>query len=336
MQRCLELAALSQGYTAPNPMVGAVLVYGDRIIGEGRHQHYGQAHAEVNCFDSVAATDRHLVPMSTMYVSLEPCAHYGKTPPCALRIIKEGVKQVVICNPDPFASVDGRGIQQLAEAGVKVSSGVMAAAGEWLNRRFFTFHRQQRPYIILKWAQTADGMFTPADRSRLQLSDAFSQRLVHRWRTEEAAIIVGARTALRDNPRLQSRLWSGPQPLRIALDRNLSLPGTYHLLDDSSPTWMINNLKTEQLNNIRYIRMPQGPDLLPALLQELYRAGKLSLIVEGGMHLLEQFIAAGLWDEAPVFLKHPYLCPEACPHRDWVVRGKWQHSRSTMICLNYT
>lgn len=302
MHRCLELAALSKGHTAPNPMVGAVLVHEGRVIGEGRHEQYGQAHAEVNCFDSVAAEDRYLVPESVLYVSLEPCAHYGKTPPCALRIIAEGVRKVVICNPDPFAAVNGRGIQLLEEAGISVTSGIAATQGAWLNRRFFTFHRDRRPYIILKWAQTQLGLFAPSDRSRLQLSNEYSQRLSHRWRTEESAILVGFGTALQDDPRLQARYRQGPQPLRIVLDRDLALPPGYHLLDGSSPTWVINTHREEVSGNTYYRRLPAGPELLPALLEALYQAGKLSLIVEGGVQLLEQFIAANLWDEARVFI----------------------------------
>jgi len=199
-------------------MVGAVLVYEGRVIGEGWHRQYGQAHAEVNCLESVAEEDKHLIPQSTMYVSLEPCAHYGKTPPCANRLVQEGIKKVVICNTDPFAQVDGKGITILKDSSAEVITGVQADAGRWLNMRFFCMQEQQRPYIILKWAQTADGFIAPADGSRLQISNQQSSQLVHKWRTEEDAIMVGYNTAVNDNPQLTARLWQGKNPLRIALD----------------------------------------------------------------------------------------------------------------------
>jgi diaminohydroxyphosphoribosylaminopyrimidine deaminase / 5-amino-6-(5-phosphoribosylamino)uracil reductase len=302
MQRCLELAALSKGNTAPNPMVGALLVYNDRIIGEGRHEQYGQAHAEVNCFEQVTEQDKHLISESVMYVSLEPCAHQGKTPPCAHRIIKEGVKKVVICNTDPFKQVDGRGIQLLREAGIAVTTGVLETEGAWLNRRFFTFHQQQRPYIILKWAQTSNGFFAPKDHSRLQMSNEFSTRLSHQWRRAESAIMVGFTTAMNDNPQLISRYGHGNQPLRIALDKDLRLPLNHHLLTQDFPTWIINQHKNEVQGNIHFVKLPFNEHLLSSLLAHLYQAQKLSLIVEGGAQLLNSFIAQNLWDEARVFV----------------------------------
>jgi len=300
MQRCLDLAALSKGFTAPNPMVGAVLVYEGRIIGEGRHEHYGHAHAEVNCFDSVAQEDRPLIPHATMYVSLEPCAHYGKTPPCAGRIIREQVKKVIIANHDPFARVDGKGIAMLQEAGVAVSTGLMEQEGLWLNRRFFTFHSKQRPYIILKWAQSCQGFFAPADKSRKQLSNAWSNRLTHQWRTQEAAILVGTTTALNDNPRLSARLAEGPQPLRIAIDRELRIPASHHLYNDEAASWIVNAQRSEQSGSTRLLQLDFDDSLLHTLCSALYHADKTSLIVEGGAHLLQQFIDLGLWDEARI------------------------------------
>lgn len=302
MRRCLELAALSKGHTASNPMVGAVLVHQGLIIGEGWHQQYGQAHAEVNCFESVADADKYLIPDAVMYVTLEPCAHYGKTPPCAQRIIQEGVKQVVICNKDPFAQVDGKGIQLLREAGIAVTTGILEQEGSWLNRRFFTFHRQQRPYIILKWAQTDRGFFAPKDHSRLQMSNEYSTRMSHQWRREEAAIMVGFTTAMNDNPQLVSRYGQGKQPLRIALDKNLRLPATHHLLTQDIATWIINQHQEQIQGNTHFVQLPFDEHLLSALLQHLYQSQVLSLIVEGGAQLFQGFIAQGLWDEARVFV----------------------------------
>lgn len=307
MMRCLQLAALAKGHTAPNPMVGAVLVHEGRIIGEGYHRVYGQAHAEVNCFENVAETDRHLVPSSVLYVSLEPCAHFGKTPPCADRIVREGVKKVVICNRDPFAQVDGKGINILQRHGIEVITGVLEQEGEWLNRRFFTFHKQHRPYVILKWAQTDNGFFAPADRSRFQMSNEYSQRLSHQWRREESAILVGTHTALNDNPQLLARYGEGRQPLRIALDKELQLPVTHQLLSGTHPTWIINRHRDEAEGHTHYVRSDDEKEVMDFLLSSLYRENIQSLIVEGGAVLLQSFIDAGVWDEARIFTTPPML-----------------------------
>jgi len=301
IKRCLQLAEKGKGNVAPNPMVGAVLVHEGRIIGEGFHQQYGQAHAEVHCFDSVAAHEKHLIPDATMYVSLEPCAHYGKTPPCAHRIVNEGVKRVVICNKDPFEKVAGKGIQILKENGVEVVSGILEQEGTWLNRRFFTFHQQLRPYIILKWAQTENGFFAPKDRSRFQLTDELSSRLSHQWRSEESAILVGFTTAMNDNPQLINRYGQGAQPLRIAIDKDLNLPQSHHLFSQAYPTWIVNQHKEETKGHLCWVQLDFTEPIVPQLLQKLYQANKLSLIVEGGVHLLQSFIDAHLWDEARVF-----------------------------------
>lgn len=314
MQRCLELARLGKGYAAPNPIVGAVLVHNNRIIGEGWHRQYGEPHAEVNCFDSVAEADKHLVPNSIIYVSLEPCAHYGKTPPCALRIAQERVKEVIICNIDPFEKVGGKGIQILQAQNIQVKTGILEKEGHWLNRRFFCFHQQKRPYIILKWAQTANGFIAPSDRSRFQLSNTHSNQLVHKWRTEEAAIMVGYNTALNDNPQLTARNWQGRQLLRIALDRNLSIPESHNLFDNNTETWLINEKNGSTTGNIAKLKIPFNENLLPEILNRLHAAGKTSLIVEGGAQLLQSFIDKGLWDEARVFttpkvLEHGIAAP---------------------------
>lgn len=282
-------------------MVGALLVHDSRVIGEGWHRQYGQAHAEVNCLANVVEEDKHLIPNSTMYVSLEPCAHYGKTPPCANRLVAEGIKKVVICNTDPFAQVDGKGITILKESGAEVIAGVLDDAGRWVNRRFFCMHQLQRPYIILKWAQTADGFIAPADGSRLQISNPQSSQLVHKWRTEEDAIMVGYNTAVNDNPQLTARLWEGKNPLRIVLDKNLQLPSSLKLFDTEAETWVLNDMKERAEDNVSYIQLDFSMNIIPQLLQRLHKTGKQSLIVEGGAVLLQSFIDAGLWDEARVF-----------------------------------
>jgi diaminohydroxyphosphoribosylaminopyrimidine deaminase / 5-amino-6-(5-phosphoribosylamino)uracil reductase len=301
MKRCLTLAQQAKGHTAPNPMVGAVLVHDDRIIGEGWHHYYGADHAEVNCLKNVTPADKHLIPESTMYVNLEPCAHHGITPPCADRLVHEKVKKVVIANTDPFKKVSGKGVAILKAGGVEVETGICEQEGLWLNRRFFCFHSQRRPYIILKWAQTKDGFIAPLDRSRFQITGEESQKLVHKWRTEEAAIMVGHTTALKDDPQLTARHWQGHQPLRIVLDRNLHLPATHHIFDDAAATWIINDQREILSGNVHSVQLPFDSTLLPQLMNRLYEAHILSVIVEGGAKLLNSFISDGLWDEARVF-----------------------------------
>ncbi len=307
MMRSLQLAELAKGNTAPNPMVGATLVFENRIIGAGYHHAHGEHHAEVDCLLSVDSKDRQLIPMSTMYVTLEPCAHFGLTPPCAVRLVEEKIKKVVIANGDPFSKVSGKGIELLLKAGIEVELGQKDREGLWLNRRFFCFHTLRRPYIVLKWAQTSDGYIAPADRSRTQISGPIAQLLVHKWRKEEAAIMVGTTTAINDNPSLTARLWSGRQPLRIVLDRDLKIQPAANLLDGSAATWVVNEQKEDVLPNIRYIRIGFDDRMIHNLLNKLYEANKLSVIVEGGAQLLNTFISAGLWDEARVFTSAGYL-----------------------------
>jgi diaminohydroxyphosphoribosylaminopyrimidine deaminase/5-amino-6-(5-phosphoribosylamino)uracil reductase len=307
MRQSLELAEKAKGYTAPNPMVGAVLVHEGRIIGKGWHHFRGSHHAEVNCLNSVAEGDRALIRESTMYVNLEPCAHQGLTPSCAVRLVKERVKKVVIANADPFEKVSGRGIAILEQGGIEVETGLLEAEGLWLNRRFFCFHDQKRPYVILKWAQTADGFIAPVDGSRLQISGEESMRLVHKWRTEESAIMVGATTARNDNPRLTARLWEGKQPLRIVLDRNLQLPETNHIFDEAAASWVVNEQRETLHGNLHSIKLPFDDSLLPALMERLHQAEMQSLIVEGGAHLLDCFIEQGLWDESRIFISPKIL-----------------------------
>lgn len=310
-------------------MVGAVLVHEGRIIAEGWHRRYGGAHAEVDCLAAVAEVDKHLVPHSTMYVSLEPCAHYGKTPPCANRLVEEGIKQVVICNKDPFAKVAGKGIEILKQSGADVITGLLDNAGRWVNRRFFCMNEQQRPYIILKWAQTTDGFIAPANGKRLQISNPHSSQLVHKWRTEEDAIMIGYNTAVNDNPQLTARLWEGKNPLRIVADKNLQLPGDLKLFDTTAETWVLNSRQESTGGNVHFMQLDFTTEIIPQLLKRMYAANKQSLIVEGGARLLQSFIQAGLWDEARVFtapmqltngiaapvLKHPAYTTETCSDR---------------------
>lgn len=299
MHRCLELARLGAGYTAPNPMVGAVLVYRDRIIGEGYHERYGEAHAEVNCIRSVNESDRALVPASTLYVSLEPCAHYGKTPPCADLVIEQKIPQVVIACRDPFEQVDGKGIEKLQKAGVETIIGVLEKDAIELNKRFFCFHQKKRPYIVLKWAQTVNGKISGDTKERLLISNDYSNQLVHRWRSEEAAILVGTNTALYDDPELTNRLWSGPSPLRVVLDKNLRLPENLKLFM-GQPTLVLTYKKKEGRGNIRYHTIDSQKPLISEIIRALYSLNIQSVLVEGGPTLLQGFLDAELWDEARV------------------------------------
>ena len=274
MRRCIQLAKCGEAGAPPNPMVGAVIVCDGRIIGEGFHRRCGGPHAEVNAINSVQ--DKHLLSRSTIYVSLEPCAHYGKTPPCADLIIKSGIPRVVIGCTDPFAKVNGLGIKKLQDAGCEVEVGILEEACRELNRRFFTFHQEHRPWITLKWAQSKDGYING------KFSNALTQTLVHRLRARSGAILVGTRTALIDDPTLTTRYWSGPNPLRLTIDRHNILPPTLHIKDGSTPTYIYHE------------------ESIGEILQDLYARGIQSLLVEGGAKLLQSFIDKGLWDEARI------------------------------------
>lgn len=300
MRRALELAELGRGHVSPNPMVGCVIVHNDRIIGEGWHKKYGGPHAEVNAVADVQ--QKELLPAATVYVTLEPCSHYGKTPPCASLLISHQVKKVVICNTDTNPLVGGQGIKLLREAGIEVETGLLEAEGRELNKRFFTFIEKERPYIILKWAQTTDGFVAREDYSSKWISNAFSRKLVHKWRAEEDAIMVGKNTALYDNPQLNVRAWSGRDPLRIVIDRNLQLPSTLHLFDGSQPTLCYNLHKNETHPNLEYVNINTTEEIVSAILHDLHRRKVQSLIVEGGSWLLNQFLKSELCDEARVFV----------------------------------
>lgn len=298
MRRALELALLGQGKVAPNPMVGCVVVHQDRIIGEGWHEQYGQAHAEVNAIRRVKELE--VLAESTVYVNLEPCAHFGKTPPCADLLVQHRVKRVVVANQDPNPLVAGKGLAKLQAAGIEVSVGILAEEGRVLNKRFFTFMEQQRPYIVLKWAESSDNLIARSNYDSKWISSLLSRQRVHQWRTQEAAIMVGTQTALHDNPQLNARLWEGTQPLRLVIDRFLRLPQHLHLFDQSLPTWCYNTLKEERQGNL-YWKKIAGKNLVAELLEDLYQNKIQSLLVEGGAALLSRFIEAGLWDEARVF-----------------------------------
>jgi diaminohydroxyphosphoribosylaminopyrimidine deaminase / 5-amino-6-(5-phosphoribosylamino)uracil reductase len=314
MQRCIELAKAGAGYVAPNPMVGAVLVHENRIIGEGYHQKYGGPHAEVHCVNAVQEADRHLIPQSVMYVSLEPCAHFGKTPPCADLIIEKKIPEVVIGVRDPFKQVDGKGVEKLKAAGVKVTLGVLEQDCKTLNKRFITFNTQHRPYIILKWAQTANGkMAAEAGEERLLISNEFTNRLVHKWRSEEAAILVGTNTALYDDPALTTRLWNGPNPVRLVVDMNLRLPSSLQLFNQQVRTIVFNSLQHEEKENLLYYQVTQDVSLVHQVVHALYQLKIQSVLVEGGAQLLQSFIDEGMWDEIRIITNNELVVPRGLP-----------------------
>lgn len=300
IQRCLDLAALGAGFVAPNPMVGAVLVYKDRIIGEGYHQKFGEAHAEVNCINSVHENDKPLIAASTLYVSLEPCVHFGKTGPCTDFIISHNIPSVVIGCHDPFEGVNGKGIEQLKAAGIVVLAGVLENECKALNKRFFTFHNLKRPYIILKWAQSKNRRIANADFSRVWITNVYSNRLIHRWRSEESAIMVGTNTALQDNPALNTRHWTGPDPVRLVVDMNLRLPSTLQIFDKKQRTIVFNGMKNEEQQNLVFYKIEKEPSMVKCILKACYDLGLQSLIIEGGNKLAESFINEHAWDEARV------------------------------------
>jgi diaminohydroxyphosphoribosylaminopyrimidine deaminase/5-amino-6-(5-phosphoribosylamino)uracil reductase len=312
MQRCLQLAAMGAGAVAPNPMVGAVLVYNDRIIGEGYHQKYGEAHAEVNCINSVAEADKAFIKKSTLYVSLEPCAHFGKTPPCADLIINNKIPNVVIGCRDSFAAVNGRGMERLKAAGVEVIFGILENECLELNKRFFTFHEKQRPYIILKWAQSSDGkMAAPLNppeggtlvheaARRLLISNEFTNRLVHKWRSEEAAIMIGTKTALLDDPALTARLYTGKNPVRLVVDLNLKLPPSLQLFDGTVKTIVFSQHKQEAGEMLSFYKVDKDEAFITQILNALYKLQLQSVIIEGGAKLMQSFVDGNAWDEARV------------------------------------
>lgn len=308
MQRCFELARLGAGHTSPNPQVGAVLVYKNRVIGEGYHTRYGHPHAEVEAVRSVADEDLHLISQSTLYVSLEPCSVHGRTPPCTDLIIREKIPEVVISYIDRSPGVNGEGVAQLRKHGVKVTEGLLSKAGKLLSAARNTFVSRHRPYIILKYATSANGFLGLSDGRPIWLTNAYSKRLVHRWRAETDAIIVGTSTALYDNPQLNTRLFPGPSPIRIIPDRNLRLPLHLHVYDDSIPTLIFTHKDppVHKFIQTEYIKITSD-NFFEALLRELHSRNILTLMLEGGQAILNHFIQKGLWDEARVFSTPQYL-----------------------------
>ncbi len=298
MQRCMELAALGRGYVSPNPLVGCVIVHNDRIIGEGWHKKFGEAHAEVNAVAAVG--NQELLKESTVYVNLEPCSHFGKTPPCVDLLIRHQVKKVVIANLDTHPKVLGEGIKKLREVGIEVITGILDKQGRELNKRFFTDVEKNRPYIILKWAETADGFIAQANYDSKWISNEFSRQLVHKWRSEEDAILVGTKTVFHDNPQLNVREWTGRNPVRVVIDRFLKLSEKLNVFDRSQQTIIFNVLKHEEHDNLILARVDEA-EFLPQLLQDLHKRGIQSVIVEGGAQTLNFFITSGLWDEARIF-----------------------------------
>jgi len=304
MQRCLHLALAGEGNVAPNPMVGCVIVHENKIIGEGFHREFGGPHAEV--FAVNAVRNKELLTASTLYVSLEPCSHYGKTPPCTEMIIRNGIPRVVIGMQDPFPLVAGKGIERLKDAGIMTTTGILEKECRELNRRFLTFHQQKRPDIILNWAQTMDGFIDEVRqntgiRYSNRISGTLAHRLVHRQRGIEDAVMVGTRTAFMDDPELTAREWSGKNPLRIVIDRSLKLPSSLKLMDQKHETIVFNEVKSQQSENISLIRIDFSGDVLTQIFDVLYNLNIQSLIVEGGAFTLQKFIERNFWDEAYIY-----------------------------------
>lgn len=305
MQRCLDLAQKGVGLVSPNPMVGCVIVYKGKIIGEGFHQKYGEGHAEVNAIASVK--DKSLLNKSTLYVNLEPCAHFGKTPPCTNLIIKHKILKVVIGCVDSFSEASDKGIEKLTNEGIEVIVGILEKESRTLNKRFFTFHEKNRPYIILKWAESKDGFIAPNNQNKpFWMTSSASKKLVHKWRAEEAAILVGRATAEKDNPSLTVRKVSGTNPTRIVIDKELKLSSDLNLFDSDAKTLIFNAIKSEEINSNIFIKTNFN-NLVLNILKELHKQSIQSIIIEGGRTTLQSFIDAKLWDEAKIFTTNKEL-----------------------------
>ncbi|MGC4040208.1 MAG: bifunctional diaminohydroxyphosphoribosylaminopyrimidine deaminase/5-amino-6-(5-phosphoribosylamino)uracil reductase RibD [Flavobacterium sp.] len=304
IKRCIELAKNGLGTTYPNPMVGSVIVYDGKIIGEGWHKKSGQPHAEVNAVNSVK--DKSLLSKATIYVSLEPCSHFGKTPPCADLIIRHKIPNVVIGTIDPNSQVAGNGIKRLQENGLNVTVGVLEKECRELNKRFFTFHNKKRPYILLKWAESQDGFIAPFIKSKKEpvwISNEFSRQLVHKWRSEEQAILVGTNTVLDDNPKLDVRDWTGNNPVRVVLDRTGKITDDYFVKDCKTRTIIITERENlTSTENCIYENTIFDIRLTKTITHILYQYGIQSMIIEGGRQTLQAFIDDNLWDEARVFI----------------------------------
>lgn len=294
IRRCIELAQKASGKTYPNPMVGAVIVHNQKIIGEGYHKKSGEAHAEINAINSVK--NPNLLKNSTIYVSLEPCSHFGKTPPCALKLKELNFKKVVIGTSDSYEKVNGKGIQILKEANIEVVSGILQEESKKLNKRFFTFHQKKRPYIILKWAESND-KFLDQNFKPTAISNSLAKQWAHQLRTNEHAILIGKNTALNDNPNLTTREVFGKNPIRILIDLKLEVSTNFNIYNNEAPTIIFNEIKNEESHNIKFIKI-EKENLLQNLMNILFEEQIQSIIIEGGSYTLQQFIEAQLWDEA--------------------------------------
>jgi diaminohydroxyphosphoribosylaminopyrimidine deaminase/5-amino-6-(5-phosphoribosylamino)uracil reductase len=333
MLRCLQLAALGAGSVTPNPMVGSVLVYADKIIGEGFHQKYGEPHAEVNCINNVKEIDKPFIKKSSLYVSLEPCNHFGKTPPCTDLILENKIPKVVIGCIDVYKEVAGKGILKLQKAGVEVVSGVLEKECTELNKRFFTFHQKFRPYIILKWAQSVNGKTGAADR-RVLISNEYTNRIVHKWRSEESAILVGTNTVLQDDPYLTNRLWRGKNPVRIIIDKNLKLQPSLKIFNTDSKTIIFNLLQDSVKENVAYIKL-RKENFLNDLMHSLFENNIQSVIIEGGAKTLQSFIDKDLWDEARVITNEELIIENGISAPEMKNFISLKQQRNTGDLINY-
>lgn len=310
MRRCIELAENGLGNTAPNPMVGCVIVHDGKIIGEGYHRKFGESHAEVNAIEQVI--EKHgeeILRTSQLYVSLEPCVHFGKTPPCADLILTHHIPSVTIGCRDIFSAVDGKGIQKLKNAGVDVHEGILEAECRELNRRFFTFHEKKRPYIILKWAQTSDQFIAAKAHTEENrwISNSYSRKLTHKWRSEEQSILAGSNTIVADNPHLTTREWEGNNPVRIVIDPLDTLDPSAHVFDNSVHTLIFTERKKTIKDKTEWIALDFTKEQVSFILDELYKRSIQSVIVEGGSFTLKKFIAQNVWDEARIFIADKFL-----------------------------
>lgn len=341
MARCLYLAGLGRSFTSPNPMVGAVIVHQQKIIGEGFHKRYGEAHAEPNAIQSVR--DKSLLKESTLYVSLEPCSHYGKTPPCADLIVRMGIPHVVIATLDPNPKVAGRGVEILRKAGIEVEIGILEKEARELNKRFFSLQEKQRPYIILKWAQTSNG-FMDVIRSDyhtppLHISNAVTQQLTHKMRAENMAIMVGTNTVMLDNPALTLRLWHGRSPIRLAIDRKGIVGHHFQLKNGKVSTYIFTENDKKNEFNLEYPKISDKKNNLKEILYYLYKKNIHSVLVEGGATLLNSLIEEGCWDEANIEtapftvnngIKAPILRDAWIEFEKMIENHSWTHYRKTL------
>lgn len=311
IRRCLQLAKNGLGTTYPNPLVGSVIVHENKIIGEGWHLKSGLAHAEVNAINSVK--NKSLLKKATIYVSLEPCSHFGKTPPCSDLILHNNIPNIVVGTKDPFAAVSGRGIAKLIEAGKNVTVGILEKECNELNKRFFTYHLKKRPYLILKWAESSDGFIAPSkgrdgERKPFWITNQYSRQIVHKWRTQEQGILIGTNTAIDDNPRLDARDWKGENPTRIVIDRNFKISKESYIFDNKIKTIVITDEEmTSEMGNVFYAKINFDSDITTQICDLLYKRNIQSVIIEGGRQTLESFINSNLWDEARVFRSDSFI-----------------------------